>query len=137
MSNIIYKEFYTYQVIDGDLTIYTWQFLEDWGNEIAYINNATGMVTYVTPHQDPTKFEKENDVWLDQISVVAEINGQDDITFEFDEFSAEGRAWFESIDKEKVYLDELDEFYDIEDGDDADIEQYYKQTMNKKDEGDE
>lgn len=137
MSNIIYKEFYTYQVIDGDLTIYTWQFLEDWGNEIAYINNATGMVTYVTPYQDPTKFEKENDVWLDQISLVADVNGQDDITFEFDEFSDEGRAWFESIDKENVYLDELDEFYDIEDGDDADIEQYYEQTMNKKDEGDE
>ena len=135
MSNIIYKQFYTYQIIDGDLTIYTWSFLEDWGNEVAYINHATNRVTYVTPYQDPTKFEKENGVWLDQISLVAEVNGEDDITFEFDEFSDEGRAWFESLEGDKAYLDEIDEFYQI-DGDEE-VEQYYKQTMDKKDEGDE
>lgn len=108
MSNIIYKNFYTYQFIDNDLHIYTWKFLEDWGkDEMAYINEASGNITYVTSYQDPQKFETENDVFLDYTTAAQEaqkhMNGS--VDFEFDEYTDEGRAWFQS----------LEEFYDIED----------------------
>lgn len=98
MNRIIYKKFYTYELVDEDMKVYTWKFVEDDGFELIYTNEATGMVTYVEPHQDPVKFEKENDVWLDRASLVAEIaSNPDEITFEFDEPLEEGKAWFKSL----------------------------------------
>jgi len=137
MSNVIYKEFYTYQFIDDDLTIYTWKFLEDWGHEVAYQNKGTGTVTYVQSYQDPEKFELENDVFLTRMGALQSATGEG-LEIEIDEQAFyEGTAWFDHLRKEK----ELDEFYEIEeevlsdyDGDDQEIEDYYNQTMEKEDE---
>ena len=146
MSNIIYKTFYTYQFIDGDLTLYTWEFLEDWGNEVAYTNKATGYVTYVTAYQDPDKFEAENDVFLSRLAAVAHATGED-FAFDIDPGFDEGEEWFKHLREEQ----DLDEFYqladevisdyddaykELADGDDEEVEQYYEQTMKKDDEGD-
>jgi len=138
MSNVIYKEFYTYQFVDGDLIIHTWKFLENWGaGDVAYKNDGTGTISYVTEFQDPEKFELENDVFLTRMGALQSATGEG-LEIEIDEQAFyEGTAWFEHLRKEK----ELDEFYEIEeevlsdyDGDDQEIEDYYNQTMEKEDE---
>ena len=144
MSNIIYKTFYTYQFIDGDLRLYTWEFLEDWGDEVAYTNKGTGHVTYVTAYQDPDKFEKENDVFLSRLAAVADATGEE-FGFDIDPGFDEGEEWFKHLREEQ----DLDEFYqladevisdyddaykELGDGDDEEVEQYYEQTIKKEDE---
>lgn len=112
---MIPKEFYTYQFIDGDLIIYTWQYLELWGtDEIAYTHPASGNITYVQQYNDPEKFEIENDVFLSRIDAVYHAvggNGDDDLAIDF----SEAKAWFDSLDKKDKYEESIDEFYDIED----------------------
>jgi hypothetical protein len=107
---IIPKEFYTYQFIDGDLIIYTWTYLELWGdNEAAYTHPAGGEVTYVKTYNTEEEFEKENDVFLDRLDAVYHALGL--TTDELIEVSLEEAK--EIIDEE--YEEALKEFYDIND----------------------
>ena len=100
MSNVIFKKFYTYQIIDGDLTIYTWEFNEDWGLELAYHNRGTGQITYVESHPDPDKFCEINDVFLSRLDAVVSADKLGSITVNVDEdgiIDDEGLAFFAKI----------------------------------------
>ncbi len=113
MSNVIFKKFYTYQVIDGDLVIYTWEFNEDWGLELAYHNRSTGQITYVDAHPDPDKFCEINDVFLSRISAVAEAEGLEDIQIQVDIeddeiIDDEGLAFFARIRDEHLNEQQFD-----------------------------
>ena len=99
---MIPKEFYTYQFIDGDLIIYTWEYLELWGSdEAAYTHRAGGEVTYVTIYDDPETFERENDVFLSRIDATYHALGvhDEDVTVSLDD----------------DYEQRLEEFYDLKD----------------------
>ena len=114
MSNVIFKKFYTYQIIDGDLTIYTWDFNEDWGLELAYHNRGTGQITYVEGHPDPDKFCEINDVFLSRLDAVVSADKLGSVTVEVDEdgiIDDEGLAFFAKIRDEF-----LDKEYDSESG---------------------
>ncbi len=114
MSNVIFKKFYTYQIIDGDLTIYTWDFNEDWGLELAYHNRSTGQITYVEGHPDPDKFCEINDVFLSRLDAVVSADKLGSVTVEVDEdgiIDDEGLAFFAKIRDEF-----LDKEYDSESG---------------------
>jgi len=113
MSNVIFKKFYTYQVIDGDLVIYTWEFNEDWGLELAYHNRSTGQITYVDAHPDPDKFCEINDVFLSRISAVAEAEGLEDIQIQVDIeddeiIDDEGLAFFAKIRDQHLEEEKFD-----------------------------
>jgi hypothetical protein len=107
---IIPKEFYTYQFIDGDLIIYTWLYLELWGDdEAAYTHPAGGEVTYVKTYNTEEEFEKENDVFLDRLDAVYHALGlsvDDEVVVSLEEAK-------EIIDED--YEEALKEFYDIND----------------------
>ena len=110
-SNVIFKEFYTYQIIDGDLIIYTWTFNEDWGSELAYFNRANNQVTYVEAHPDPEKFCEINDVFLSRGDAALHADGFRDFVIEYDDVDEddgiiddEGLAFFSKIRDE--YLEE-------------------------------
>lgn len=107
MTKVIYEEFYTYQVIDGDLNIYTWTFNEDWGSELAYLNRATNQITYVEKHSDPDKFCEINDVFLSRFDAALHADGFEDVVVEFadeDVIDDEGLAFFAKIKEQ--YEDE-------------------------------
>jgi hypothetical protein len=111
MSNIIYKTFYTYQIIDGDLTIYTWEFNEDWGLELAYHNRGTNQITYVEGHPDPDKFCEINDVFLTRVDATMHAEGYQDLEFEINEediIDDEGLAFFAKIRDEHLEQEEFD-----------------------------
>jgi len=113
MSNVIFKRFYTHQIIDGDLIIYTWDFNEDWGLELAYHNRATNQITYVDAHPDPDKFCDINDVFLSRVAAVADAEGLENITIgveipEEDIIDDEGLAFFAKIRDEHLDEEEFD-----------------------------
>jgi hypothetical protein len=113
MSNVIFKRFYTHQIIDGDLIIYTWDFNEDWGLELAYHNRATNQITYVDAHPDPDKFCEINDVFLSRVAAVADAEGLENITIqveipEDDIIDDEGLAFFAKIRDEHLDEEEFD-----------------------------
>jgi hypothetical protein len=115
MSNVIFKEFYTYQIVDGDLVVYTWRFTEDWGSELAYYNRATNQVTYVESHSDPDKFCEINDVFLSRIAAVVDSEGYEDFTIEVDVdeiIDDEGLAFFAKLRDEHLE----DETFDKDSG---------------------
>jgi hypothetical protein len=106
---MIPKEFYTYQFIDGDLIIYTWEYLELWGSdEAAYTHPAGGEVTYVTIYDDPETFERENDVFLSRIDATYHALGvyEEDVTVSLEEAKKQ---------LEDDYEEQLNEFYDLSD----------------------
>jgi hypothetical protein len=113
MSNVIFKRFYTHQIIDGDLIIYTWDFNEDWGLELAYHNRSTGQITYVDAHPDPDKFCEINDVFLSRVAAVADAEGLENITIqveipEDDIIDDEGLAFFAKIRDEHLEEEKFD-----------------------------
>ena len=113
---MIPKSFYTYQFIDGDLVIYTWKYLELWGeDEAAYTHPASGNITYVQLYNDPEKFESENDVFLSRIDAVYHAVGENTKHDELEIDFTEANAWFDSLEKKDKYEEALDDFYDTED----------------------
>lgn len=112
MSNVIFKEFYTYQIIDGDLIIYTWTFNEDWGSELAYFNRANNQVTYVEAHSDPDKFCEINDLFLSRANAALHADGYRDFVVEFEDekddgiIDDEGLAFFAKIKEQYEEDDE-------------------------------
>lgn len=128
MSNVIFKVFYTYQIIDGDLTIYTWEFHEDWGLELAYHNRSTGQITYVEAHPDPDKFCAENDVFLSRLDAVVHADGLRNVSVSISEdeiIDDEGLAFFSKIRDKYLEQQEFDKdsgAFEIDEEDDEEKE---------------
>lgn len=74
---------YTYQIVEDDLVIYTWEFQNHHGDSLLYKNKTNGYTTMLDFYGDPRKFCEENDVFLDRVEVLADLG---EVVYDDDDF---------------------------------------------------